>query len=238
MTVSVKVEAMLMGTVLAMPAKKRPVPITESRKVERKHLTPDEVDRLIDGAKRSSRYPARDALLLLMAYRHGFRATELVSLRWSQVDLKAAKLHVQRLKQGTPSTHPLGTKELRALAALRKAQPSAEYIFLSERGTPMSADNLRKLVTRSSEAAGLDIKARPRQRWTRYATDSGLPRTRQHPTHGRLHSPRVQQVQRSLEGLSNANEADSSPASPACGSQQGQRQAHRFVCATNAALPD
>jgi integrase len=47
------------------------------------------------------------ASMVLVAYRHGLRASELVDLRWDQVDFRTATLHVRRVKQGTPSTQPI-----------------------------------------------------------------------------------------------------------------------------------
>lgn len=61
---------------------------------------------LIDVAK-ANRYGHRDATMILVAYRHGFRASELTDLRWDQIQFSSANLHVRRVKQGTPSTHPL-----------------------------------------------------------------------------------------------------------------------------------
>jgi len=72
----------------------------------REHLTIDEVERLIEAAK-DNRYGHRDALMVLLAFRHGLRAGEVVDLRWDQIDFKTATLHIRRLKNGTPSTHPL-----------------------------------------------------------------------------------------------------------------------------------
>jgi NTE family protein len=61
------------------------------------------------------RHGYRDETLLLLAYRHGLRVSELAALRWNQVDLKAGLLHVARLKNGIDSVHPLRGPELRAL---------------------------------------------------------------------------------------------------------------------------
>jgi len=71
----------------------------------REHLTEREVERLIEAAK-DNRWGHRDASMVLLASRHGLRASELVDLRWEQVDLENAILHVRRVKQGTPATHP------------------------------------------------------------------------------------------------------------------------------------
>jgi len=86
----------------------------------REHLTPQEVEKLIKAASRVGRYGHRDATLILIAYRHGLRVSELVALRWDQVDLEQGFLHVSRLKNGVPSTHPLQGPEIRALRRLRR----------------------------------------------------------------------------------------------------------------------
>ncbi len=88
----------------------------------REHLTPAEVDRLLKAAASVGRYGHRDATLLLVAYRHGLRVSELVALRWDQVDFKAGVLQVVRRKSGTPSTHPLRGPEIRALRRLWREQ--------------------------------------------------------------------------------------------------------------------
>src|SRR5215470_11370609 len=128
----------------------------------REHLTPDEVERLLRAAGSVGRYGHRDATLLLLAYRHGLRVSELVALRWDAVDLKAGLLHVRRLKNGTPSTHPLRGPELRALRRLQREQTdSAAYLFTSERGGPMTADNVRKMVQRAGVEARLPFPVHP-----------------------------------------------------------------------------
>jgi type 1 fimbriae regulatory protein FimE len=86
--------------------------------LSRDFLTKDEVEAMIVAAKKANgRTADRDALLILLAYRHGLRASELTALRWDQVDLKAGLLHITRLKHGDPSTHPLRGPELRAIRA-------------------------------------------------------------------------------------------------------------------------
>ena len=64
----------------------------------REYLTPHEVDELMAVAKQRGRHGHRDATMILMAYRHGLRVSELCALRWDQIDLKAGILHVHRLK--------------------------------------------------------------------------------------------------------------------------------------------
>src|SRR6202046_1890128 len=105
-------------TVQSAPLPRRK-PNSEYR--SREHLTEREVERLIEAMK-DNRWGHRDATMVLMAFRHGLRASELVDLRWDQIDLEHAILHVRRLKNGSPATHPLTGKELRALRRLQREQ--------------------------------------------------------------------------------------------------------------------
>jgi len=125
----------------------------------REHLTPDEVEQLLAAARRGGRYGQRDETLVLLAYRHGFRVSELVALRWEQVDFTSGLLHVRRAKRGT--THPVQADELRALRRLMREWPSSSYIFVSERGGPMTASNVRKLIARLGRDAGLAFAVHP-----------------------------------------------------------------------------
>jgi type 1 fimbriae regulatory protein FimB/type 1 fimbriae regulatory protein FimE len=80
---------------------------------------------------------------------------------WEQVDLKVGHLHDQRLKNGVASTHPLRAPEPRALRQLRREWPDGPYLFASERGGPMTANNVRKLVTRAGLAAKIAFPVHP-----------------------------------------------------------------------------
>ena len=127
----------------------------------REHLTPTEVERLIEAAK-DNRQGHRDATMILIAYRHGLRASELVDLRWDQIDLETANLAVRRAKKGTPATHPIRGDELRALRKLQREQnPKSPFVFTSERGAPFSAAGFAKMIQRAGEAAELGFKAHP-----------------------------------------------------------------------------
>jgi integrase len=126
----------------------------------REYLTQKEVERLMKTAGRN-RYGHRDATMILLAFRHGLRASELCSLRWEQVDLAHARLHVSRLKSGIPSVHPLTGTELRALRRLQREQELSRYLFLSERGAPMSAVGFRRMITRLGKAAKMPFSVHP-----------------------------------------------------------------------------
>ena len=127
----------------------------------REHLTEAEVERLMEATKRN-RYGHRDATMVLVAYRHGLRASELTDLRWEQVDLRTATLHVRRVKKGTPSTHPILGDELRALRRLQREQePRSPFVFTSERATPFTTAGFARMVERAGTAAKLPFKPHP-----------------------------------------------------------------------------
>ena len=128
---------------------------------KREYLIPDEVEKLLQASAKLSRHGARDRTLVLIAYRHGLRVSELVALRWDQVDLKAGLLHVARLKNGIASTHPIRGPELRALRELKRDYPSSPYLFVSELGGPMTPATVRKLITRAGEKAKLPFPIHP-----------------------------------------------------------------------------
>ena len=127
----------------------------------REYLTEAEVERLLTAAN-SNRWGHRDATMILVGYRHGLRVSELVDLRWDQVDFGTATLHVRRIKQGTPSTHPILGDELRALQRLKREQdPKSPFVFTSERGAPFTTAGFARMVERAGTAARLGFKAHP-----------------------------------------------------------------------------
>lgn len=140
---------------------------THASRRDREHLWPSEVDRLITAAGQVGRYRHRDRTLLLMAYRHGLRVSELVSLKWQQVDWGRATVHVKRLKGSIDSTHPLQGDELRALRRLHREQAEggkgSAFMFTTERGGPMTTSNVRKMVERAGKLAGLGDAVHPHQ---------------------------------------------------------------------------
>ena len=123
----------------------------------REHLTPSEVEKLIEAAK-ANRYRHRDATMLLVAFRHGLRASELCGLEWAQVDFTGATLHVRRVKNGKPATHPIRGDEMRALRKLQREAPRSAFVFVNERGTPFSPDGFNWLVKRAGQKAGLPFQ--------------------------------------------------------------------------------
>ena len=133
-----------------------PQNVTVRSRRPREYLTEREIERLIDAA-RVNRWGHRDATAIMVAYRHGLRAGELVALRWDDIDFRAAKLHVRRSKGGMASVHPLGGKELRALRRLQRETPDGVrtvHVFVSERLAPLSVAGYQRMVARAGKAAG------------------------------------------------------------------------------------
>ena len=84
----------------------------------REHLAEPQIEKLV-GAAGEGRNPVRDRLLVTMAFHHALGVSELVGLRWSQIDLKTGSIFVVRGKSGTPSTQGLRGDQLRLLHQLR-----------------------------------------------------------------------------------------------------------------------
>ena len=146
---------------LRKKAAKPPKRIKNIKRRSREYLTPNEIEKLLNAAKQVGRYGSRDAAMILMAYRHGLRVSELVALKWSQIDLKQGLLHVNRLKNGITSTHPLFGPELRALRVVRRDYSDSEYVFMTERKSPITGSTFRKIVARAGEQAKLGMPIHP-----------------------------------------------------------------------------
>lgn len=140
---------------------KPPIKVKNSERRVREYLTPAEIDKLIMSARQAGRHGMRDATMILIAYRHGLRVSELISLRWSQVDLKQGLLHVIRRKNGIPATHPLFSPELRSLRQLKRDYPDTDYVFMTERKSPITADTFRKIIARAGNQAKLGLTVHP-----------------------------------------------------------------------------
>lgn len=138
-----------------------PPKIPNCQKRSREYLFPQEVDAMLQAAKRSGRHRLRDYTLILMAYRHGLRVSELVSLQWEQIDFVSATIYINRRKHGVSSIHPLRGIELRALRQLQRKYPNCSYIFISEHGTVMATATARGIIERAGSEAGLPLSVHP-----------------------------------------------------------------------------
>jgi len=119
----------------------------------REYLTEREVDWLMEAASQN-RWGHRDATAILVAYRHGLRASELVALRWDDIDLTTGQLRVRRGARCPASAHPISAKESRALRRLQREAPQSPYVFVSERGAPFRVAGYERMVARAGAEAG------------------------------------------------------------------------------------
>lgn len=133
-------------------------------KDDRKHLTAAEVGGLITATK-GSRNEARDRCLLLLMFRHGLRVSEACGLTLSQVDTESRLLHVEQLKKGLSTTHPLRPDELKAaklwLAIRAKMKPDTDAFFISERRGPLRRKTAWLAIRSYGELAELSLPAHP-----------------------------------------------------------------------------
>jgi integrase len=127
----------------------------------REYLTPKEIEALMAAARKRNRYGHRDYTAILLAYRHGMRASELCRLRWDQIDFQRGLIAVIRLKNGTSCEQPLGGIEIRALRRLQRENEPSRYVFLTERGGPMTRAGFRFMIERTGIAAKLPFKIHP-----------------------------------------------------------------------------
>src|SRR5689334_2687763 len=129
----------------------------------REYLTGEEIKRLMEVARsRPGRNGHRDATMILIAYRHGLRVSELVAMRWDMLDLKRGTFHVVRRKNGRPSVHLIRGEEIRALRRVQREQPTGSpYVFVSKRKGPLTIAAFRKLFTRIGQASDLPFPIHP-----------------------------------------------------------------------------
>ena len=138
-----------------------PNTVNSSVRKGRQYLTEKEVERLMSAARKRSRWGHRDATMILIGYRHGLRAGELCDLQWHQIELAAGRLHVRRVKNGTPSVHPMQGDEIRALRRLQREQGPSPHVFQSERDGPMCPKSWHALFGRIGARAGLPFPVHP-----------------------------------------------------------------------------
>jgi integrase len=175
------------------------VPPRRQKNVEvrtREYLTESEIDRLVKSA-RANRYGLRDATIILMAFRHGLRAAELVDLRWEQVELgRNAVLHVRRVKQGVPSVHPLQGDEMRALRELKRSAPFTVCLHLRARCAvhhgwlrqdDCAGGESGEAYRCSPAHASTCLRLRTGEQRTRHACPASLSGPQKHPAHRALH---------------------------------------------------
>ena len=135
----------------------------------RKFLTHHEVS-LLSRAVLKGRHPERDACMILHAFIHGLRVSEMLSLRLADLELESRKLCVRRLKNGFSTVHPLLTEEVQCIRNWLKARetiklPAAEeerdWLFISRSGPPLTRQRFYNLLAEAGRNAGLAVAVHP-----------------------------------------------------------------------------
>ncbi|WP_086114267.1 tyrosine-type recombinase/integrase, partial [Xenorhabdus beddingii] len=146
--------------------------------LKRKYLTQSEIEVLLTVLEKQA-HAARNTCMIFMGYIHGFRVSELLSLRISDVDLAGKSLRVQRLKNGFSTIHPMVSREIQLIrhwlavrakyfpkpSPLSDEQPAEnqepDWLFLSRSGQRMSRQQMYKIIRQTSLKAKLSICANP-----------------------------------------------------------------------------
>jgi type 1 fimbriae regulatory protein FimB/type 1 fimbriae regulatory protein FimE len=126
------------------------------------HLEEEEVKQLMTAARQLGRNGHRDATMILLAFHHGLRASEVCHLRWDHVYLDRQDVFITRCKGSKSGMHLLFPDDITALKKLGPERTG--YVFRSEAKAdpgPVSESGFHKIVNRAGKAAGLGSKVHP-----------------------------------------------------------------------------
>ena len=118
---------------------------------KRQALTQDELDRLF-AALKGNRHGHRDYMVALVTFLHGLRVSELIDLRWDDIDWRKGTIAIRRLKGSIDGTHYLERDEAIGLKRLQREQePRRPHIFTSERGEAFTRFAINKMIGTAGE---------------------------------------------------------------------------------------
>jgi type 1 fimbriae regulatory protein FimB/type 1 fimbriae regulatory protein FimE len=135
----------------------------------REYLTEKEVKLLVKVAKKHPTNGHRDSAMILVAFLHGLRAKELINLKWSQFNFDEGMMDVKRVKNGVNCTHPITSRETRAL---KKIKTKSSYVFLSRFKEPIATRTFYDVVQKAGKNAGFNFPIHPHM--LRHATGRKL----------------------------------------------------------------
>jgi type 1 fimbriae regulatory protein FimB len=124
-------------------------------------LEPSEVLSVLRAAKARS---SREWAMILLAYKHGLRASEVCNLRLGDIDLKNGSIVVERLKGSLRTTQAMtehrGEPLLNELKALRewlrrRADDGSDFLFTSQKGGRLDRSQVFRLFRAIATEAGL-----------------------------------------------------------------------------------
>jgi integrase len=130
------------------------------------HLEPAEMLSVLRAAKAKG---ARQWAMVVVAYKHGMRASEVCNLRLDDIDLKNGSIVVERLKGSLRTTQAVtehrGEPLLNELKALRewlrqRSDDGSDYLFTSQKGGRLDRSQFFRLFRAIASAAGLPAEKR------------------------------------------------------------------------------
>lgn len=124
-------------------------------------ITEPELEYLLKGASKT-RHPLRNQAMILTMFWHGLRVTELCTMRTSDLDTKAGRLYVRRIKNGISTTHTVRPEVLRMLKRyLKQRGDSFRPLFINERGDQFTRYPINYMLKQSAEKGGLPFPVNP-----------------------------------------------------------------------------
>ncbi|SRR5476649_2630514 len=132
----------------------------------RKFLTLTEVNDLISAVK-NKQTGIRDRCIILLAFRHGLRISELLALRFSDLNMSDGRINIHRLKNGFSTIHPLMKDEHNSIMEWKHARENwkpaedPDIIFISQRGSRLSRTQAWRIIREAGERAGTSTHTHP-----------------------------------------------------------------------------
>lgn len=149
-----------------IPTSKKKTRATRAKRGQMTFLTTDEILAVLKVARVRS---TRDWAMILLAYRHGLRASEVCDLKLADIDLKAGSISIRRLKGSLQTVQPLyphrGQPLLDEVNALRtwlreRKSDGSDYLFTSQKGGKLDRTQFFRVFQSVAEAAGLPLEKR------------------------------------------------------------------------------
>jgi integrase len=139
---------------------------TNLPKSTRNWLTEQEVLDLMKAARKVGKCGPRDAAIILITYNHGLRVSELVNLRWSDIDLRERTIYCRRLKASKSLIQRLEGKgggfPDEASCLRRLAKPGDIFVFNGiGRQERMSIRSIHWIVARAGVVAKFPFRVHP-----------------------------------------------------------------------------
>ncbi len=140
------------------------MPEFQIRKQSMVHLEPVEVLSVLKAAKAKG---AREFAMIVVAYKHGMRASEVCNLRLDDVDLKNGCIVVDRLKGSLRTTQAVAghrgeplLDELKALREWLRERPNdgSDFLFTSQKGGRLDRSQFFRVFRSVAAAAGLPLE--------------------------------------------------------------------------------